>query len=78
MHTKTSMGSPIWSSKAKVESVKEVFQEAFWEERWELERIGIMLEDYMFGDLIEETVRELGHSYMYTLPFEACRRVLSF
>lgn len=76
--TKTSFSSPSWSSKAKTQSVDDVFHEAIWEERWELERIGVTLEDHMFGDLIEETVRELGHNYTYSLPFEACRRVLSF
>ncbi|KAL5723491.1 hypothetical protein ACHQM5_006886 [Ranunculus cassubicifolius] len=75
--TKTSLALPFWSSKK--ESVDEVFHEAVWEERWELERIGAMLEDYMFGDLIEETITDLRCLHnTYTLPFEACRRRLSF
>ncbi|PIA63434.1 hypothetical protein AQUCO_00201046v1 [Aquilegia coerulea] len=74
----TTLALPFWSCKVKAETVHEVCQEAAWEERWELERIGVMLEDYMFGDLLEEIVRELGLCYMYSLPFEACRRRLSF
>ncbi|KAF5202757.1 Disease resistance protein [Thalictrum thalictroides] len=74
----TTLALPVWSNKVKAETVHEVCQEAAWEERWELERTGVMLEDYMFGDLIEDTVRELGLCSMYSLPFEACRRRLSF
>ncbi|KAK9122544.1 hypothetical protein Sjap_012146 [Stephania japonica] len=73
--------STCWnSSKAKIESVMEVCEEAVWEERWEVGRIGVMLEDFMLGDLIEETVGELGHRHhhMYVLPFEACKRKLCF
>ncbi|KAK9156538.1 hypothetical protein Scep_003112 [Stephania cephalantha] len=73
--------STCWnSSNAKIESVMEVCEEAVWEERWEVGRIGVMLEDFMLGDLIEETVRELGrrHHQMYVLPFEACKRKLCF
>ncbi|KAF9626032.1 hypothetical protein IFM89_030700 [Coptis chinensis] len=76
--TRASTASPFCSSKAKVDSVTEVCQEAVWEETWELRRIGMMLEDYMFGDLIEEMVKELGCCDRYALPFEVCRRRLAF
>ncbi|OVA13787.1 hypothetical protein BVC80_1769g42 [Macleaya cordata] len=69
------------SNKTKVESVNEVCLDAVWAERWELGRIGVVLEDYIFEELIEEIVGELGCCYMYSsssFPFEACRKRLCF
>lgn len=68
--------SHMWSSKAMIRSVEEVCRDIAWGEKRELGRIGLVLQDYICKDLIEETVRELG--CLYTLPFEACKRRLCF
>ncbi|XP_020219858.1 uncharacterized protein LOC109802862 [Cajanus cajan] len=66
----------IWSSKAMIKSVDEVCRDVAWGEKREVGRIGLALQDYIYRDLIEEIVRELG--CFYTLPFEACKRRLCF
>ncbi|XP_058107495.1 uncharacterized protein LOC131251049 isoform X2 [Magnolia sinica] len=65
-------------SKAMIESVNEVWMEGILEERWELGRVGIVLESDIFGELIEEIVRELGFYQESSLPFEVCRKRLCF
>ncbi|KAF6163877.1 hypothetical protein GIB67_024732 [Kingdonia uniflora] len=79
LHT-NSLSSPYCSSyNAKIECVNEIWETCLWEERRELSRIGVDLEDYLFRELIEETVKDLGCCYMYSvLPFDACRRRLCF
>ncbi|KAJ1392386.1 DUF3741-associated sequence motif [Sesbania bispinosa] len=68
--------SVMWSSKAMIKSVDEVCRDVAWGEKRELGRIGLALQDYIYRDLIEEIVRELG--CFYTLPFESCKRRLCF
>lgn len=71
--------SAVCGSKAMVESVEEVCRDIAWGERREVGRIGLVLQDYICRDLIEETVAEMGYvSSMYSLPFEACKRKLCF
>ncbi|KAI3862820.1 hypothetical protein MKW98_008660 [Papaver atlanticum] len=74
--------------KEKVEIVNEACLDVVYGERWELGRIGVILEDYMFNELIQETVRELllGCCSTYTnilyssssLPSGSCKKKLSF
>ncbi|KAB5551629.1 hypothetical protein DKX38_008940 [Salix brachista] len=73
--------SPLWSSKAMVESVNQVCKDAAWGERREIGRIGLALQDYIFRDLIEEIVKDMGFDCIYQLgplPFESCKKRLSF
>eukprot|EP00268_Persea_americana_P013263 TRINITY_DN15786_c0_g3_i1.p1 TRINITY_DN15786_c0_g3~~TRINITY_DN15786_c0_g3_i1.p1 ORF type:complete len:368 (-),score=70.22 TRINITY_DN15786_c0_g3_i1:11-1114(-) len=65
-------------SKAMVETVNEVWKDGIWEERGELGRMGVVLEGDIFGELVEEIVRELGCYCKRTLPLEACRKRLRF
>ncbi|CAI9761224.1 unnamed protein product [Fraxinus pennsylvanica] len=71
--------SPGWINRAKSQSVDEVCRDIAWGENREVGRIGLVLEDYICRDLIEEFVKELMKCCcMYPLPFEACRRRLLF
>ncbi|KAJ6363628.1 hypothetical protein OIU78_003747 [Salix suchowensis] len=66
--------SPLWSSKGMVESVNQVCKDAAWGERREIGRIGLALQDYIFRDLIEEIVKDMGFDCIYQLgrlPFES-------
>ncbi|KAI3858262.1 hypothetical protein MKX03_001063 [Papaver bracteatum] len=72
----------------KVEIVNEACLDVVCGERWELGRIGVILEDYMFNELVQETVRELliGCCSTYTnilyssssLPSGSCKKKLCF
>ncbi|KAI3917016.1 hypothetical protein MKX01_003465 [Papaver californicum] len=74
--------------KAKVEIVSEACLDAVWGERWELGRIGVVLEEYMFNELIQETVRELllrccstYTNILYSsssVPYGSCKKKLCF
>ncbi|XP_010251732.1 PREDICTED: uncharacterized protein LOC104593538 [Nelumbo nucifera] len=73
------LSSPFGSSKAMIQSVNEVSKDMEWGEGRELVRVGLVLQDNIFGDLIEEVVREMGlRMHPSLLPFEACRRRLCF
>lgn len=69
-----------WGSKAMMESVEEVCRDIEWGERREVGRIGLVLQDYICRDLIEETVSELGFvpRPISSLPFDSCKRKLRF
>ncbi|KAJ6741600.1 hypothetical protein OIU85_015758 [Salix viminalis] len=76
IHGSTVVTSPLWSSKAMVESVNQVCKDAAWGERREIGRIGLALQDYIFRDLIEEIVKDMGFDCIYQLgplPFESSR-----
>ncbi|KAL2480844.1 Uncharacterized protein Adt_33810 [Abeliophyllum distichum] len=71
--------SPGWITRAKLQSVDEVCIDIAWGEKREVGRIGLVLEDCICRDLIEEFVKELmKFCCMYSLPFEACKRRLLF
>ncbi|XWS58866.1 hypothetical protein CRYUN_Cryun08bG0071800 [Craigia yunnanensis] len=72
--------SALWRSKAMamVHSVDEVCKDIAWGERREIGRIGLALQDHICRDLIDEIVRELGCYPTDSLPFQACKRGLSF
>lgn len=71
--------SVMWSNKGMIKSVEEVCRDVAWGEKREVGRIGLALQDYIYRDLIEEIVRDLGCLYtLPTLPFEACKRRLCF
>ncbi|XP_021674601.2 uncharacterized protein LOC110660562 isoform X2 [Hevea brasiliensis] len=73
------LASPIWSSTAMVESVNEACKDIEWGQRREIGRIGLALQDYIFRDLIEEIVREMGFCCICPpLPLESCKRRLRF
>lgn len=68
----------MWSKKAMKESVEEVCRDIAWGEKREIGRIGLALHDHICRDLIDEIVRDLGFCCFNSLPFEACKRRLSF
>lgn len=68
----------FWSSKAMIQSVDEVCSDIAWGEKREMGNIGLTLQNQIFKDLIEDFVKELGFHFMYRLPFDACKRRLSF
>lgn len=68
----------FWGSKAMIQSVDEVCNDIIWGEKRELGNIGLMLQNYICRELIEEVVIELGFCKMHPLPFESCKRRLSF
>ena len=80
------VSSPLWRiSKAMLHSVDEVCKDIAWGERREIGRIGLALQEHICKDLIDEIVREMGcccccfsSSPTYSLPFQACKRGLSF
>ncbi|XP_038977452.1 uncharacterized protein LOC120107997 [Phoenix dactylifera] len=66
-------------TQAMVDSVGEVWEDGVWEERWELGRVGVGLEGYIFGDLVEEVVMDLlGCCFNLSLPFGTCKKRLCF
>ncbi|XP_077247651.1 uncharacterized protein LOC143887467 [Tasmannia lanceolata] len=69
---------PFSRSRTMIESVNEVWKDGIREERWELGRIGVVLEGDIFGELVDEMVRELGWFYKCSLPMETCRKRLCF
>lgn len=71
----------FWSSKAMIQSVDEVCNDIAWGEKREVGTIGQMLQNQIFKDLVEEFVKDevsYYHCIVYQLPFEACKRRLSF
>ncbi|KAL8095158.1 hypothetical protein AgCh_036565 [Apium graveolens] len=73
---------PPRTSKAMIDDVQEVCNDIAWGEKREVGRMGLVIQDYICRDLIEEFVKDLGHSYnstnLYSLPFQACKRRLCF
>lgn len=62
-----------------VESVEEVCNDIAWGEKREIGRIGIVVQDYLCRDLIEELVKDLNSCpIIHQLPLEACKRKLCF
>lgn len=80
MMKENAIGSPLWASKAMIDSVNQVCNDMAWGERREIGRIGLALQDFICRDLIEEIVGELASFSlcMYSLPFQACQRSLRF
>uniref|UniRef100_A0A7N0THW1 Uncharacterized protein n=1 Tax=Kalanchoe fedtschenkoi TaxID=63787 RepID=A0A7N0THW1_KALFE len=83
--------SPSWCSRAMVETVEKACSEIAWGENRERGRIGMALQDQIYRDLMEETVKEfiqIGKTYCsrtrkisYSngrLPRHGCRRRLSY
>ncbi|XP_048139155.1 uncharacterized protein LOC115737820 [Rhodamnia argentea] len=70
---------PSRISEVMRQSVDQVCRDIAWGQRREVGRIGLALHDHICRDLIEETVREMGHwCITSSLPFEACKRRLCF
>ncbi|KAF7116617.1 hypothetical protein RHSIM_RhsimUnG0021200 [Rhododendron simsii] len=76
-----------WSSKAMGESVAEVCSDVDCGERREVTRIGLVLQDYIFRDLVDQAVKELllpgrataaSNSLYSPLPLEACKKRMHF
>ncbi|KAL8489126.1 hypothetical protein ACS0TY_025142 [Phlomoides rotata] len=71
--------APPWSSRAMIESVEEVCNDIAWGEKREMGRIGIVVQDHVCRELIEELVKDLNsYSLIHSLPLEACKRKLCF
>lgn len=76
--------SPLCSNSkvAMRDCVEEVFKDISWGQKREMGRIGLALQNQIYGDLIEELVKDLNFShtcsYYSSLPFEACKRRLCF
>ncbi|GAB2267068.1 hypothetical protein Dimus_002050 [Dionaea muscipula] len=70
---------------SKIESVEEVCRETAWGHGREVMKIGLIIQDQIYKDLIEEIIEELllaGSRYLYlspsSLPFVLCKRKLLF
>ncbi|XP_022935193.1 uncharacterized protein LOC111442147 [Cucurbita moschata] len=69
--------SPPCGREAMKDSLEGVCKDISWGLKMEVGRIGLALQHQIFGDLLEELVKD--HTFTYTsLPFEACRRRLCF
>lgn len=78
-HMKTAATtSPICCSKAMIQSVEEVCNDIAWGQKRETGRIGLVLQDQICRDLIEELVKEMDQVFLRTLPFIACKKRLYF
>lgn len=72
-----------WSTAMK-ESVTEVCTDVEWGQRQEVGRTGLLLQDLILRALIDEIIKELAScNHVYStpssnLPFEACKKKLSF
>lgn len=70
------------------ECVIEVCQEVEWGQIQQVGRIGLLIQDFILKDLIDEIIKDLGFcSYFdhvcsgissFILPFEACKKQLCF
>lgn len=70
---------PKSCSKGMIQSVEEVWNESEWGEKREAGRIGLILQDQICRDLIEEFLKEMNLLISYrSLPFLACRKRLFF
>ncbi|XP_057548112.1 uncharacterized protein LOC130826541 isoform X2 [Amaranthus tricolor] len=85
--TTTQVKTNTWSTAMK-ECVIEVCQEVEWGQIQQVGRIGLLIQDFILKDLIDETIKDLGFcSYFdhvcsgissFKLPFEACKKQLCF
>lgn len=66
--------------KAMVDCVNEVCKDMAWGESREIGRVGLALQNHILKDLIQEFLTDLvvTTSTTISLPFDACRRRLSF
>ncbi|WOL01844.1 hypothetical protein Cni_G10561 [Canna indica] len=81
--TEAGAGRRCWRrwrmSRAMAENVKEVWEDGVWEERWEVGRVGVWLEEDILWDMVEELVAELFGCYRkLSLPVGTCRKQLRF
>ncbi|OIT32339.1 PREDICTED: uncharacterized protein LOC109207473 [Nicotiana attenuata] len=70
--------SPICCSKAMIQSVEEVCYDIAWGQKRETGRIGLVLQDQICRDMIEELVKEMDQVFLRSLPFIACKKRLYF
>lgn len=73
--------SLLCSSKVMRDTVEGVCKDIAWGQKREVGRIGLALQHQIYGDLIEELVKDLKFSYtcsFSSLPFEGCKRRLCF
>ncbi|GER51961.1 3-bisphosphoglycerate-dependent phosphoglyceratemutase [Striga asiatica] len=70
--------APPWCSRAMVKSVEEVCGDIVWGQKREIERIGLVLQDHLCRELVEELAIELKSCNIYALPFDSCKRKLCF
>lgn len=83
----TQVKTKTWSMSMK-ECVIEVCQEVEWGQIQQVGRIGLLIQDFILKDLIDEIIKDLGFcSYFdhvcsgissFILPFEACKKQLCF
>ncbi|KAM3282164.1 hypothetical protein P3S67_025809 [Capsicum chacoense] len=65
-------------SKAMIQNVEEVCSDTEWGQKREAGRIGLMLQDHICRELIEEFVKEMDLISLRSLPFLACKKRLCF
>ncbi|KAL7138231.1 hypothetical protein ABFS83_10G149800 [Erythranthe nasuta] len=71
--------APPWCSRAMVHSVEEVCGDIAWGEKREVGRIGLVLQDHLCRELIEDLIKEMNYNWsIRPLPLEACKRKLCF
>ncbi|KAL3819640.1 hypothetical protein ACJIZ3_005545 [Penstemon smallii] len=80
MRRHTTFTSPPSNSRAMIQSVDEVCNDIAWGEKREIGRIGLVLQDYLCKELVEEVVQELKPCGInnYSIPLEGCKRRLCF
>nr|XP_004245190.1 uncharacterized protein LOC101262136 [Solanum lycopersicum] len=70
---------PKSCSKGMIQSVEEVWNENEWGEKREAGKIGLILQDQIYRDLIEELLKEMNLLISFrSLPFLACKKRLFF
>ncbi|XP_055820566.1 uncharacterized protein LOC129889332 isoform X2 [Solanum dulcamara] len=70
---------PKSCSKGMIQSVEEVWNECEWGEKREAGRIGLILQDHICRELIEEFLKEMDLLISFrSLPFLACKKRLLF
>ncbi|XP_060175789.1 uncharacterized protein LOC132606353 isoform X2 [Lycium barbarum] len=70
--------SPLWCSKAMIQSVEEVCYDIAWGQQREAGRIGLVLQDHICRELIEELIKEMDLVCLRSLLFIACKKRLLF
>ncbi|XP_059297164.1 uncharacterized protein LOC132050119 isoform X2 [Lycium ferocissimum] len=68
--------SPLWCSKAMIQSVEEVCNDIAWGQHREAGRIGLVLQDHICRELIEELIKEMDLVGLRSLLFIACKKRL--
>ncbi|GAB4851820.1 hypothetical protein Ancab_031219 [Ancistrocladus abbreviatus] len=70
--------APRSSRYAMIETVNEVCRDIRWGQGREVVKIGLVIQDYIYRDLIDEITREMGCHHSASVPLQTCKRRLCF